>query len=292
MSQTFNNHGLGFQVKHDLPTGAENSAQFMLIALLAGTISISVKSGFKAQSFNYTTLPHGRQTKRSLNGLKSIFSTYDIGEDLNNFVGVTLADNRGFYQELLIEFSQFFLQTNRGAHTAAFVFLYRIIERLFYSIPLLYVSTTKDYVGTFEDLKGLFVDDKTGERGFFKKFLNQGRFIDNTVLDQVFILNLSATDGVSEKFDAALRKIFKAFVPAGPSLDQVGCKFRDVPDLLAQMRNRFFHSRTGDGQPNMSMKVIGDPDMVFARLNPIFCNVLAVITIHSIAKKYARLEPE
>lgn len=288
MTKIVSNHGVNFEVKFDLPQNAENSAQFMLVALLAGTISVQVKSFYKTQSTNFTAIPSLSQKKRGVNALNRVFTSYDIGGGLPVFIASTLADNRSFYQELLAEFSQYFVQSKRGAHAAAFIFLYRVMERLFYSVPLLYVSTTKDYIGTFNELKALLIDEKSGEQGFFKKFLNQGRFIDKNILDQVYILNLTASDGDEGRLPDVLKKIFKSFVPAGPSLDQIGCKFRDVPELLVQVRNRFFHSRTGDEKPNITLKSIGDPDFFFEKLNPVFCNVLGVIAMHSLAKKYGK----
>ena len=93
---------------------------------------------------------------------------------------MTRADNRDFYREILSEFLNFQIQAERGNDTSAFVFLYRILERISYSVPLLYTSTQSDFRGTFKDLKSILDADADGdgELGLFKKFLGKGQFSD------------------------------------------------------------------------------------------------------------------
>jgi hypothetical protein len=52
------------------------------------------------------------------------------------------------------------------------------------------------------------------------------------------------------------------------------------------LRNRFFHSLTGEGRDNIRLEEIVDSDEYFACLNPVFCSFLAIVALQTMAKKY------
>jgi hypothetical protein len=225
-------------------------------------------------------------TLLTLTAQNDFFGTYDFGYKTEKFISKTLSDNRLFYQELLAEFTQYFTQTNKNAHTAAFIFLYRILERLSFSVPLLYASVSKDFLGTFKDLKDFILDDKGGELGFFKKFLNQGNFIDPNILDSRYTFRFISTRGCEDKYFKTLNKIYSDFEVVDNLTHSVECKFRNVPEMLKTIRNRFFHTRTGEGQYNISLRNLQDPDEFFRCVNSEFCGFLSIVTVHTLVKKY------
>ena len=71
-----------------------------------------------------------------------------------------------------------------------------------------------------------------------------------------------------------------------PLTNQVVIKFRDVTDLLVILRNRFFHSRTGDGKNNITVTQIINSDEFFGCVNMTFCSFLAIVALQTLAYQY------
>ena len=284
MSYTYD--GLTYSSMGSLPKNAEKSFQFFLIRLLSGTASVSNSKFISKQRIDYSQLPPAVQTKKLSAAVADFLSTYEVGGDPKSFIQKTISDNRRFYQDLLGEFSNYYLQEQRGNQTAAFIFLYRILEKLSYSVPLLYCATQRDYMGPFNDLKALFDDKVKGELSLFKKFLNQGRFIDSIKLDITYQLQFSSNCGYASKYFELARKHHNDYVSEDSNAYQLGIKFRQVPELLIKLRNRFFHSLTGEDKHNIRLEEILDPDEFFACVNPVFCSFLSIVTLQTLARKY------
>lgn len=278
--------GIQYSFSTRLPKNAEKSIQFLLIRLLLGTAAISRGSRQVSPGIDYSTWPGRPQPLSGALAVKAFLSAYGVGKTQASFVKETIADNRRLFQDLLSEFSNFFLENDRGSHTAAFVFLYRALERLSFSIPLLYCSTSNDFIGTFNDLKGLFRGSDAGELGLLKKFLNQGRLIDGSILDTACTIDFSASALNGRRFYDAVTVRYSAFASSDPTRLQVEITYRRVPDLFVLLRNRFFHLRSGDGQLNISNRELHDSDEFFGVMNNVFCEFLAVLTLHAIAWKY------
>ncbi len=278
--------GLTYSSMGSLPKNADKSSQFFLIKLLSGAASVSNTKSTAKQRMDYSLLPPKIQTKKPSAAVVDFLSGYGVGGNPRSFIQKTSSDNRKFYQELLAEFSNYYLQEQRGNQTAAFVFLYRILEKLSYSVPLLYCATQRDYMGTFNELKALFDDKTKGELALFKKFLNQGRFIDSIKLDIGYTLQFSSNRGHESKYFDLAKKHHTDYVSGDANTHQLEIKFRQVPELLIKLRNRFFHSLTGEDKHNIRLEEILDPDEFFACVNPIFCSFLAIITLHTLARKY------
>ena len=269
-----------------LPKNASKSFQFLLIRLLTGTASVSNGKFTAKQRIDYSQLPPAVQTKKSSAVVMDFLAAYAVGGDPKLFIQATISDNRKFYQDLLGEFSNYYIQEQRGNQTAAFVFLYRILEKLSYSVPLLYCATQRDYLGTFNELKALFDDKVKGELGLFKKFLNQGRFIDPIKLDINYRLQFSSNRCHELKYFDLARKHHDDYFSEDSIAHQLEIKFRQVPELLIKLRNRFFHSLTGEDKHNIRLEEILDPDEFFACVNPVFCSFLSIVTLQTLARKY------
>ena len=278
--------GLTYSTLGSLPKHADKSNQFLLVRLLTGSASVANGKATVKQLTDFSSLPPTLQTQKPSGTVADFLAAYSVGGDPKRFIRNTGSDNRKFYQDLLSEFSNFFLQTKLGCHTAAFVFAYRILEKLAYTVPLLYCSTQRDYIGTFNDLKALFDPSLKGELGLFKKFLNQGQFIDPLKLDINYTIDFHSEQGHQTAFFKVTVKHHTEFVNTDSNLSQVAIKFRQVPELLKTLRNRFFHSLTGEGRDNIRLEEIVDSDEYFASLNPVFCSFLSIVSLQTIAKKY------
>lgn len=275
--------GISYTFDAPLPTNGGNSIQFILARLLIGPATLSHGSSRVVQRTNFSTIPSSRQINtRGSRAFLQFISDYRIGYTAAQFIRNTLPNNRVFFQDVLAEFSHYMIQSERKSHISAFVFLYRLLERMSYSVPLLYSKKSHDFVGTFNDLKAMFTSEASGEQGLFKKFLHSGKFIDPTILDTTYNIDFSAHADRDKHF-RVITKVFSDFQATTPATYQLQIRFRDVPALLTTVRNRFFHLRTGDGQSNISIKELGDPDSFFSELNPVLCSFLAVVALHSIA---------
>lgn len=270
----------------NIPAQADRSFQYLLLRFLLGTAAASRGAVGGKQPIDYSSLPAVAQTKKPTAALSDFLISYSVGGNAARFIRVTIADNRGFYREILSEFLNCHLQTIQGRHTGAFVFLYRVLERASFSVPLLYASTQTDYIGTFNDLKAILNADKDGEIGLFKKFLNQGRFIDRLKLQvNQKISFASASGNARAHFEIATKK-FKKFSSTDEANNEVEVVFSDIPDLLVTLRNRFFHSRTGDGMNNINSTEMPDSDEFFGCVNPVIFSFLSIVVLQTLATKY------
>lgn len=283
---SFTYDGLTYFSMGNLPKQADRSFQFLLVRLITGTASVSNGQQKAKQTTDFSTLPSSLQVNPPSKALPDFLLAYNVGGDQKRFIQVTSADNRKFYQDLLAEFASYFIHTQRGSHTAAFVFLYRILEKVSFSVPLLYCSTQRDYVGTFNELKALFDSKVKGELGLFKKFLNQGRFIDPVKLDVEYTINFASAHGHKNAYFKLAEKHCDAYSDIDEGANQLKLQFRKVPELLITLRNRFFHSLVGEDKHNIRLEEILHPDEFFSNLNPIFCSFLSIVALQTIASKY------
>lgn len=269
-----------------IPKNAEQSYQYLLIRLLLGTATVSRGRVRGKQVIDYSSLPAISQTKTPAISMKDFLSSYSIGSNVARLIKVTRADNREFYKEILSEFINFQIQKMSGSNTSAFVFLYRILERVSYSVPLLYASSQSDFRGTFRDLKSILNADVDGDLGLFKKFLNQGKFIDAIKLQVPQKIAFATSTGNGTNYYKLTCDKFQKFTSTDQGALEVEIKFVDIPDLLITIRNRFFHSRIGDGRNNITTIDMIDSDEYFGKINPIIASFLAIVALQTISTKY------
>lgn len=124
------------------------------------------------------------------NELPILISEDIKSDDLSKYIESTKYLNRKFYSSILSELSQFLYHENKGSHTTAFLFIYRILEKISYAFPLIYTSKAQDFHRSFESLKKMMKgDDSKGELGFFKTFVStlyDGDSISETSIDISF----------------------------------------------------------------------------------------------------------
>lgn len=286
---TFDLDGIIYKSLGSNPINAEFSYQYQLIQLMLGFTSLEKNGVIFEQKQDYSTLPQVLQQGSYDFYISGYLLTFNNANNVASFIEKTRSDNREFYRELLCEFSNFFIQSENKSHTAAFIFLYRILEKVSYSAPLLYCSTAKDYIGTFNSLRTLFTSKDVGELGFFKQFLKEGNFIDQIMLDITYTIDLVSAYGYQDKYFNTLTDLYNNFASIDMSLKRVEINFQNICDLLIIIRNRFFHSRSGDSNYNIKMINIQNSDEFFECLNPIFCSFLALVTLQTISHKYSKI---
>lgn len=276
--------GIDYTFDTRLQAGADRSYQYLLTKTLIGSSSLHYRGSRVRQNVNYSVLPQTIQAKHGREAFADFLNNFSVGLNEKEFIRKTASLNRNFYQDVLIEFSHYFIQTHRNCHTAAFAHLYRLLERMAFSAPLLYCRASTDYYGTFDELKTLFTGiDKAGELGFLKKFLNQGKLIDTVLLDFTYRLDFSRHADKTLHWNS-LSRHFSGFVTKDPATHQFEIKFREMCSLTTTIRNRFFHLRTGDGQDNISIRNLGDPNDFFSEVNKAVSSFISMIALHCAAK--------
>lgn len=281
--------GISYNFSGRIPQNAERSYQFLLLRTLLGVIAIDRGSAKIKLNVDHSVFPGVPQLLSPAAAVSKFMREYGVAGGIQRFLRLTTSDNRTFYQNLLAEFANFHIETQKGSHASAFIYLYRILERMSFSVPLLYCSTSRDYAGTFNDLRAMFGpdSDKSGEHGFFKKFLSQGRIIERDILDSSYALDFSAAADNRNRYYSQIIRHSDKFLNGDEATCHLEIKFVDVPDLIRNVRNRFFHARTGDGQRNISLVEIHDAHGLFGCLNGVFLNFVALIVLHSLSHKYA-----
>ncbi|MEZ8715901.1 hypothetical protein AB6D81_07890 [Vibrio splendidus] len=225
----------------------------------------------------------------SFRNWKNEFPTYfseDINsEDLALFIDNTKYMNRNFYSVILSEVSQFILHTNRKSHTSAFIYIYRILEKISYAFPLIYTSKTQDFQQSFNKLKELMVGDgEKKELGFFKTFIDM-LYRDDSISDTSVDIEFSASNNDVKK------QIFREVkrVTPGDAIhvdtdapDMLSIKYCEMGSFIISVRNRFFHNLNG-GAKNIESNKIVDSDELFSFINPMAMYWIAMVFLEVVS---------
>lgn len=247
----------------------------ILCRLLLGTIDIehNFESSKIKQRINFANLGIVKNQRLGLKVFEEIGLPVLENKDIidNYFRGNRR--NNSIYRGVLIEFSNYFYQKNKGAYLSSFVHLYRCIEFISYSFPLIYASKSRDYNGTYNALKLYFSDDQKSELKFFKKF--QLELIDNNVLNLRFDIEIeSPNSDMSEEFIKIIRSLCSGLDLA--ENNELSLPYKDLFDFTIRLRNRYFHLLSGTNQRNIqSDKII--VENLFKGINDIVANWIAYI---------------
>lgn len=199
-------------------------------------------------------------------------------------------NNTNFFDRLLFETSNFFFREKCGDHISAFVHLYRLIEHISYSFPLIFASKSTNYMNTFDELQSFLTNGEKGELGFFKSF--QKRIIDEDTLQLTFNISF---DTSSDDIDSLIRlfnKIEKknALSFESISADGVELKYTYLFGLIITLRNRYFHMAS---KSSNLMNTDIDMNILFALINKHAINWVGylynILLIHGIEKLVERI---
>jgi hypothetical protein len=190
--------------------------------------------------------------------------------------------NIEFFRRLENEVCNFLSYQSRGGYTTAFIFLYRILEVISFSFPLIYASKTYDFKHTYGKLKEMFNSNKgsnQGERGFLKSAIKV-MFSSSDLLETSIDINIEDVEYEKrEKIFKAIRSIFKdekIFHEDTVENSNISIKFGEVSSFIINLRNRFFHL-FNRGDKNLESIEIIDPDFFFSKLNePLFSWICVV----------------
>lgn len=271
-----------YSTSTNIPTGGDKSLHYILLLLLAGVLKINHNGIAVKQAENQTIIPPNVQHHGLKQAVEDVMAYYDISISVKQLIKSTLiSKNRGFFSDILSELTHYFVMSEKKCYMAAFVYLYRILERISYSTPLVYAQKANDYYATFDDMKKMFSDSNIGEYGLFKKFIKGGSFIEKSILDSEYTVDFSTyMDKVS--YIDKLRKL-SSVITVEPQFHQVKFHFKNAMEVLTVVRNRFFHMRTGDRTDNISTKDLGDPEPFFLEINKACSSFICIVIMHLIA---------
>lgn len=255
------------------------STEAVLLRLFLGKLALKddlYPSKIIKQKYNYTILPYQSNKKITKKTLSNIFNTdVSVGDGLHICNRYFLRNRRNIFvhERLLNEISYYFFE-DKVSPISAFVHLYRCLEFMSYSFPMIYASSTRDYKGSFEALKKFLNSNNIGELGFFRNFIAELFKDEDTILTFPFEMNITSPriDDLKNECNAVLRHEC-AYDFEGSVMF---ITFSNMISLFTGLRNRYFHMLIGQSRNNFNC-VDFDISDLFRSLNPFFLNWIAII---------------
>ena len=252
----------------------------LLLLLLLGKIDIMDENGeiLYEQKVDYTKLPMSQETSFSYDQINNILGINVLDDESRNICNkyfIRDRKNSFVYEHILNEMTQYFI-SHINSPCEGFVHLYRMLEFMSYSFPLIYATKTKDYMGSYNSLKKFLKGgENTGELKFFGYFLRELFKDDEATYQYEFEVYVD-----SAHIEELKRDLLEAIPMDFYNFDNstIVIKFGDVKDLFVDIRNKYFHMLLGQGSNNF-LNMQYDKNDLFRSLNPIFVNWLSIIFI-------------
>lgn len=265
--------------KH-LKTEENPSPILNIFRLISGTVNI--KDNYQNEIYkirdNNIKFPTKKNTALKYDILTEQFDESVSLNDLNYFF-LKARSNRKFYKSIEVELIKCLIAYNNDKYLESFIYLYRIIEGISYSIPLIFVSKKDDYNKTYHDLQSYFGKDKDGELHFFKRFISE-TFKEEDFYKSNITIDLSLVDIEELRpkyYELYLKNINEKFVLDKSENSYIKIKFVGYYDLLIGLRNRFFHNLKGSWQENFDSTELMFPDQFFIPITLHGINWLSII---------------
>lgn len=252
----------------------------IFVRLLSGTLNIENQytGEIIQQRVNYGVLPYQEITRVSAKPIRNCYSPKDLNS-LSKYLDENENINRKFNTSLLREVTHYFHCKNKGNNMAGFVHLYRILEFISYSFPLIHSSKSRDYFGTFTSMQQYFQKDGS-ELKFLNRFVNK-LFDSRPELALNLELNVIGYDNASRlAIYKSLKQVLSdksSLVSYDDTLKQLNIQYKDFIEIIIHLRNRYFHFATGGYQKNIKTSEIIDPDLFFETVNDSFLNWIYVV---------------
>lgn len=254
------------------------SNEAILIRLLCGTLRIKYLVGGQQKEIkqwrNYS-IPGNEDNNTYRNRIIKDFFAFDKfakteKKDIDKYL-ISNRKNHFIHEQLLSELTSAMIWLD-DSPIESFVHIYRALEFMSYSFPLIYASKSKDYRGTYEKLKSFMSGVADGELKFFKTFLAE-LFKGNILFQYEF--DIFFMNGNESLIQAELGRIIPNpyYTFDGNTMK---IKFANVADLLITLRNRYFHMLVGKGTDNF-YDTRYDKREIFQAMNPVFLNWLTMI---------------
>ena len=200
--------------KH-LKTEENPSPILNIFRMISGTVNIKDNYQDKIYKIRDNNIKFPTETNAILkyDTLREQFDESVTLEDLNYFF-LKARLNRKFYKSIEVELIKCLIAYKNEKFLESFIYLYRIIEGISYSLPLIFVSKKDDYNKTYHDLQSYFGKDKDGELLFFKRFVSETFKDEDFYKSNITIdLNLVEIEELRPKYyELYLKKVNERFV--------------------------------------------------------------------------------
>jgi hypothetical protein len=253
------------------------SNEAILIRLLVGTVRVT--NLYSTDSFdqhnNYSILGKPVNYPVSTKPItKCLYPEYDI-DDICLYIDQTRFVNNEFYLHLLEEISSYFYKKSKASHTICFLHLYRALEYISYSFPLIYASISREYYGSFNKLKNYF-DASKSELLFFDEFTR--KLLDPGLLQTPLTFNFNTLSPNINKnhFQIIKRILTSDNIDNEVANVSITTTYQHLLKLAIDLRNRYFHFAVG-GQRNIRSTEIIENDVFFLLINEELLNWISVI---------------
>ena len=254
------------------------SNEAVLIRLLCGTLKIKYEldgnEEIVDQCENYSVPGIENNSKFQKKIVKDFFSFDHYRQEdrkcINKYITLN-RKNHFIHQQVLCELTAAMIWKEKSP-IESFVHIYRALEFMSYSFPLIYASKSMDFRGSYEKLKKFIGGDSASELNFFKLFLKE--MFENTFIYE-YEFEVYFLDGNEALIKTELDRITKSqyYTFDGNTMK---IKFANVADFLITVRNRYFHMLVGKGTENFYETRYDKRDL-FRAVNPIFINWLSLI---------------
>lgn len=270
----------------NLNVEVNDKAKLRILRLLSGTCAIT--DDFTAKKYalkkNYLNFPFDENETYRQDNILNAFPE-EIGKvDLSNYFK-NFCRNNSYYEEIETELLNCLVAREQERYLEAFLFVYRIIEGISYSLPLIYISKQNSFKSSFKALqKCISKKDNDGELAFFKKFicemLKNEDFFNSSV-------DIKLDDVPVEELKPKYYKIYKSKI-ARSTIDndiedeELAVSFIGFFEFLIEIRNRYFHFLQGTWATNIESSKIIYPDLFFKPLIDNAINWIGVILLEVI----------
>lgn len=262
------------QLPSTLQISGNPSSESILFRLLLGSLKFKYSDIVEVfnQNISYTKI---RDEFEEYSGQNPIldWTGGEFGMSDLDFYFKKNRKNKNLFDELLSEFSLFFISKQKGNHTSAFLHLYRALEYISYSFPISYSSRITGFYSSFDTFRDFFTSKDQGQLKFFREFVmaffSQGILLSRTAID---------TFVGDDIFDTNKIKIIKKLCKDFDYYDDgtlLKIEYKNLLDFMINVRNRYFHFQS-DRNENIS-NINFNGELFFEALNDKFTNWLSMI---------------
>jgi hypothetical protein len=243
-----------------------NNSILNVFRLISGTINCIDEYKSKQYRFrkNFLNLPYAKNERINQSILLGNFPEEVKLKDLNNYF-LRSRFNASFYTDIEAELVKCLIAEQKGDHLESFFYLYRILEGISYSLPLIYVSKNRVYDKTYKQLQSFFGKTIDGELAFFKRFLKDSFGEDNffSTSFNIDINEIEIEEIREEYYNIYLKHIKPNSLIDTTENEEIKVSFIGFYEFLIELRNRFFHLKKGAWHDNLSSTELIFPDYFF-----------------------------
>lgn len=199
--------------------------------------------------------------------------------------------NTGFFKALEAEIAHCIYAKLSGDYLLSFLHLYRSIEKISASFPLIYITGQSDFGQSIDSLREYF-SGKGGELSFASKFSRH--IANNSWIEGEYNIDFKTKISNIDAYNILLSEIKSCcpnFINDDADSSENGVfsvQFEKVPSFLIACRNRMFHY-SNDGQRNFDLDRIDGPSELCRMLTESGLHWLALCYDGVISRQASRL---